>query len=173
MIGSISKVPERCVNSLGRDTGKDWFPMCTQCTFHNRTVEERFWAKVNKTDTCWLWTACTFSNGYGKFAIRHNYSRGAHRVAYELSRGPIPSGLSLDHLCRVTLCVRPDHLEAVTHRVNVLRGTSPSAISAVKTHCPQGHEYTEANTYRDKKGKRACRTCARVRAKTKAPSLTP
>jgi HNH endonuclease len=93
---------------------------------------ERFWAKINKggpipehrsdLGPCWLWTAAT-NYGYGVFRIDRR-SIYAHRYAYELLVGPIPDGLQLDHLCRVPPCVNPTHLEPVTHRENILRGTT-------------------------------------------------
>lgn len=134
----------------------------------NRTVSDRFWAKVNKTESCWLWTAAT-AGGYGRFRVRTDKGwamRGAHRWAYEAVRGPIPAGLVLDHLCRVRSCVNPDHLEPVTHAVNIVRGTGASARNAVKTHCPQGHEYTEENTHvvtTTAGYGRVCRACRKLR----------
>ena len=82
----------------------------------------------------------------------------AHRVSYELFRGPIPDGLQIDHLCRIRHCVNPDHLEAVTQRENILRGTSPSAKAAARDACINGHPYTPENT-KLFRGDRQCRTC--------------
>ena len=122
------------------------------------TIEERFWAKVEKTDICWLWTGTVDSAGYGRCG------QGiAHRYAYKLVVGPIPEGLSLDHLCRVRNCVRPDHLEPVTQRENVLRGVGTAATHAKQTHCDHGHEFTTPNTIIRKNGSRECRTCKPVR----------
>ena len=95
---------------------------------------------------CWLWTKATTRGGY---AVMRTGSKTdgtcqdqfAHIVSYRHFRGPIPIGLELDHTCRVTCCINPDHLEAVTHRTNVLRGKSPTAGNAQKTHCPNGHPY--------------------------------
>ncbi|GAA4237618.1 hypothetical protein GCM10022254_50190 [Actinomadura meridiana] len=70
----------------------------------------------------------------------------------------IPEGLTIDHLCRTTLCVRPDHLDPVPNRINNLRRNSLSALNARKTRCPQGHEYTLENTYLGRNGSRECRT---------------
>ena len=81
-------------------------------------TEVRFWRFVAKTDTCWLWTGATAS-GYGLFWDERQVR--AHRWAYESEVGPIPEGLQLDHLCRVPLCVRPDHLEPVTGAENMRR----------------------------------------------------
>ena len=126
------------------------------------TPEERFWPKVEITESCWLWTAGRVWNGYGRFKVagRHVY---AHRFAYELLDGPIPDGLQLDHLCRVRHCVNPAHLELVTNRENSLRGESFSAINAAKTHCPQGHPLTPENLVPSalRRGSRACLICSR------------
>ena len=130
------------------------------------TDAERFWLKVNKTDTCWLWTGATSSEGRYGTAICEKRQQPAHRVAYQLLVGPIPDGLDIDHLCRVTLCVRPGHLEPVDHRTNVLRGTSKQAQNAVKTHCKRGHEFTPENTRMRPLG-RNCRQCDRDREKTR------
>ena len=129
----------------------------------------RFWAHVQKTETCWLWTAAqrggkygVFRGGkYGVFQIRGRLV-GVHRFSYELHQGPIPPGLTIDHLCRNRLCVNPAHLEAVTMRVNVLRGNTITAAAARKTYCLRGHEFTPENTARYKSW-RICRACQRQR----------
>lgn len=74
----------------------------------------------------------------------------AHRLAYEIFREPIPNGLVIDHLCKKHDCVNPDHLEPVTNKINILRGTGITAIAALKTHCYLGHEFTTENTYKVK-----------------------
>lgn len=86
----------------------------------------------------------------------------AHRYAYESIVGPIPNGMVLDHVkqrCGNRACVNPAHLEPVTNRVNILRGSGITALNARKTHCPKGHEYTDANTIRGKDRVRKCRSC--------------
>lgn len=136
-------------------------PMTTRSYLLSDTVA-RFWAKVDKTDTCWLWTAAT-RRGYGAFGV-NGRMMGAHRLAYELMVGPIPVGMQLDHLCRVRHCVRPEHLEPVTAKENIQRGqTGPSRgrQQRAKTHCPHGHPYDEENT-RIYLGHRHCRACQRV-----------
>jgi hypothetical protein len=130
----------------------------------------RFWAKVNRTDGCWLWTAGTTTrvpgHGYGRY-LNEGKEVLAHRFAYEVAHGPIPDGLVLDHLCRVGLCVRPDHLEPVTIAENTRRGDVGrlnKLRNAAITHCPQGHPYDEQNTYSGRNRlSRQCRACSRQR----------
>lgn len=83
----------------------------------------RFWSKVNKTDTCWLWTASTDKDGYGAFAYSGVQGK-AHKYSYLLHNKKMPKKLIIDHLCRERRCVNPDHLEAVTYRENVVRGSN-------------------------------------------------
>jgi len=124
------------------------------------TEQERFWAKVEKTDTCWLWTAALNYAGYPVFG---NPQWRAHRLAYTWLVGPIPEGLTLDHLCRVRHCVNPAHLEPVTVGVNTLRGDTISARNAAKTHCPEGHPLISGNLWPSgvKRGWRNCLACTR------------
>ncbi len=123
----------------------------------SQTEEERFWSKVEKTESCWIWTGYKDKLGYGRFGKDRPY-----RFAYTLLVGPIPPGLSLDHLCRNPSCVNPAHLEPVTHRTNVLRGINPMAQEARQMHCKRGHEFTPENT-RLYRGHRYCRACDRER----------
>jgi hypothetical protein len=117
---------------------------------------------------CWLYAKQTSAADYG---VLHTKIDGklrtwrVHRLMYEAFKGEIPEGLYLDHLCRVTRCVNPDHLEAVTPKVNALRGAGITAYYTSRTHCVRGHEFTPENTYSDKWSERNCRECARIRAK--------
>lgn len=133
--------------------------------------EKRLWAKVNKDGPipgyrpelgpCWLWTGSTNSHGYGLIKV-NGRSLLAHRATYELMHGPIQPSVEPDHLCRVRSCVRPDHLELLTHRENVLRGMGPTAQHARQTHCLRGHPFSETNTYLWRTS-RHCRACKRKR----------
>ena len=135
-------------------------------------LPSRFWGRVAAGDprNCWQWLGPTRFKGYG-FITLNQRTRPVHRVAYELTVGPIPTGLVLDHLCRNRVCVNPLHLEPVTNRENILRGEAPSAVHALKTHCPQGHEYNPENT-RISKGRRHCRLCQRITRKARALAST-
>lgn len=106
---------------------------------------KRFWELVEKTDGCWLWKASRFSGkGYGQYKVGDKNVR-AHRFSYELTKGTIPEGLTIDHLCRVQHCVNPDHLEAVPMLVNIARKPRASV-------CKRGH-VREPNT-------RRCKVCS-------------
>jgi hypothetical protein len=135
-----------------------------------------FGGKVTEGDGCWLWSGAHFqTTGYALFNVKCDDSKWrptvAHRAAWRIYVGPIPEGLQLDHLCRNRACVNPGHLEPVSQAVNIRRGEGASALNAVKTHCPQGHEYTPENTYR-KPGTewRDCRECMRERDRRRAAS---
>ena len=81
---------------------------------------------IGQPEECWPWRGSMFTNGYGRFLL-DGREVVAHRVVYELMRGPLLPGFVLDHVCRNRRCVNPDHLEVVTNAVNVLRGVGPSA----------------------------------------------
>jgi len=115
--------------------------------YTKRPSEERFWSKVvfPEDSDCWLWAASINNNGYGEFWAGDKYVK-AHRWAYEYLIGPIPAGLTIDHLCRNRACVNPAHLEPVTLRINLLRGNTFQARNAAKTHCESGHSFDLFNT---------------------------
>jgi hypothetical protein len=117
---------------------------------------------VKRQSGCWEWHGPLDSHGYGQARISRRM-RLMHRAIYESMRGPIPTGLTLDHLCRIPSCVNPDHLEPVSHRENILRGIGPAAQNAKKTVCLHGHpldglryDHTRRNP------RRFCRTCGRA-----------
>lgn len=112
--------------------------------------------------TCWIWNASTLGTRvkYGAFGLGKRVF-GAHRVAYWIYKGAVPDGLHIDHTCNVSLCVNPDHLEAVTQSENNRRMMERTGHgNSNKTHCPQGHPYDEENT-RWYAGRRWCRECKR------------
>ena len=134
-------------------------------------VYERFEKKFSKNDTtgCWIWTGCIVQCAhhskkwpYGHFS-KDGRQMPAHRASYELYKGAIGENLDIDHLCRNTLCVNPAHLEAVTHSENIRRGY---ALKPLVTHCKNGHEYIQENTYFKKRPggtiTRECRTCRKI-----------
>lgn len=126
----------------------------------------RFMAKVNETDSCWIWTAALDPYGYGRFWANGGMVL-AHRWAYEHFVGPIPAGLVVDHLCSNPPCVNPAHLDPCTQAENVRRGESGARQAAI-TQCPRGHEYTPDNTYViPRTGSRSCRACAQDRPRNK------
>lgn len=139
--------------------------------FDLSTEEARLWKFVrliNRESSCWRWIGSLHpESGYGRFWFSKHDDRSAHRVAYEWSRGSIPSDLCIDHLCRNRWCVNPDHMELVTPVENVMRGESAWAINARKTHCLRGHAFTPENTYLYKGRMRHCMECARLRKRAR------
>jgi len=123
-------------------------------------LRQRLFAKIRFTDACWYWEGTRSTKGYGRIFVMRKPIQ-AHRAIYELLVGPIPEGLTLDHLCRNRLCVKPEHLEPVTNRENIRRGIGPSAQAARATHCRKGHAYSEENTRRHRDGSRVCKQCDR------------
>jgi hypothetical protein len=128
-----------------------------------KTTLEQFNAKIiHEPNTgCWLWTRswCT-KDGYGKICgFGDGSSQLAHRWSYEHFKGPIPEGLVIDHLCRTPACVNPDHLEAVTQQVNVLRGVAPSALANARGTCTRGHP----SLHRSASGYTKCLVCDGLR----------
>ena len=137
-----------------------------------KSPEERFSAKTLKTEACWLWQGYKQRDGYGVFCLTKHKEVMAHRWAYTHSKGAIPAGMEIDHVCSVRNCVNPAHLEAVTHAANVQRGVARGgysvhhkllgALNAVKTHCKNGHPYSGDNLRIDaSSGARRCRICDR------------
>lgn len=144
----------------------------------NTPLADRLWSKASTRNVgeCWLWTGYKDRHGYGELRAQGGRQR-AHRVAYELTNGPIAEGLVIDHLCRVRHCINPAHLEPVTNAENVRRGDAvkyrdeagrpigrpyqPRGIRmSDRTHCPQGHPYDEANTrHVTRRNGTKCRNC--------------
>jgi hypothetical protein len=135
----------------------------------NGDHEARFLSHVDRRgdDECWPWKSGTGGGGYAIFTINGKSLR-AHRWAYEHFVGPIPPGLTIDHV-KASGCTRRDcvnwvsHLEPVTQGENTLRGDGPSARNKRKTHCKYGHEFTPENTYMEG-NRRRCKQCGRDKA---------
>lgn len=116
---------------------------------------------VIQENGCWDWTGAIYPNGYGAHRKAGFKGMYAHRVMYQRLVGPIPLGLTIDHLCRNRRCVNPAHLEPVTKRTNTLRGVGGPAVNAKKTHCIHGHPFSGENLWVERTGSRHCRTCHR------------
>ena len=114
----------------------------------------RFLSKVS-TD-CWSWTGRPNSDGYGTFYETPTTKWLAHRWAYVQANGPIPDGYEIDHLCNVPICVRPDHLEAVSPEQNNARRAQR------RDSCKRGHPYAIHGGIRKGNGRRYCKECHRL-----------
>jgi len=120
---------------------------------------------------CWIPNTTIAQHGYC-WMYGYDFGNGkrkeyAHRVFYEMFKGPVSDGLQIDHLCKVRCCVNPNHLEAVTQRTNLLRGESAAAKNARRTHCPKGHPFSPENTGKlsTRENYRYCKECNRQKAR--------
>lgn len=123
----------------------------------------RLWDRFVVTGNgCWEWQGAKHLDRYGHLSLYSDTGMrpiGVHRITWELLVGPVPDGLQFDHLCRNSICANPTHLELVTGRENVLRGTSPVAVNARRTHCVNNHDLSiEENVYRYG-NRRRCKIC--------------
>lgn len=145
-------------NSYNNNAGKLELPGATQPALGERVMPgihssliDRFWKKINKNGLvpihkpelgpCWIWTAFIDAAGYGRI---HGTGRDssvlfAHVISYELVNGKVPSNLELDHLCQVRKCCNPNHLEAVTHQINAIRGKGLTMHLHRSGFCKRGH----------------------------------
>jgi hypothetical protein len=132
-------------------------------------IIERILPKIATVDGegCWLWTGKSVDgHGYPTVGVggRGDGKVQVHKFLWEFCHGPTPEGLELDHLCRNILCVRPSHLEPVTHQENILR--SPLVRNRFAVVCGKGgHAMTGDNVVHTKQGKKYCRACRRIKAR--------
>jgi hypothetical protein len=135
--------------------------LCKECVSASlrRKIEDRFWEKVDKSNNCWNWIGAITRDGYGAFQVTSKKTIRAHRLSFEMSKGMIPVGLVLDHICNNKKCVNPEHLRAVTNWENIKRSNAICSVNARVTHCPKGHPYDDVNTYHLPKGGRGCKAC--------------
>ncbi len=127
-------------------------------------LEERFWANVHRTETCWLWTGPTQSEGRYGMIWKNGRNRRAHHIAWELENGAIPDGLCVCHHCDVTLCVRPAHLFVGTRKDNTqdakAKGRLKHGTQPQQEYCKKGlHLMTGDNVVKASNYGRRCRAC--------------
>lgn len=114
------------------------------------------WVDTTEPGVCWNWVRARDRLGYGK-----KDGRQATRFVWKHLVGEIPEGLVLDHLCRNTSCVNPEHLEPVTQKVNIQRGVNVGKKLNVSPYCTSGHLYDAVGS----DGRRYCHTCKRERTR--------
>jgi len=166
MVFAIIIISKRCNHLL-----QLWYNYYMNKPLSDEKFAQKFWSNVEKTDSCWLWTASINTQGYGN--ITRQYKKIlAHRYSYEHSNGFIPSGHEIDHLCENKICVKPDHLVAITrsdhakHTAQMIR-----KMSLERTHCANGHELNDENSYlysrpngAEGNVRRVCRSCKKMYA---------
>lgn len=132
-----------------------------------RTIAQRWCRFVRIGDDCWDWIGATVSGGYGCLMVRaqHRVSL-AHRIAWEMFKGPIPAGLVVCHTCDRPQCVNPEHLFLGTNHENILdsvrKGRHKHHVTPLKSHCLRGHPLSGDNLYIRRNGARNCRACHRL-----------
>lgn len=157
---SSNRVQPPCSSQNGRvkmrmerpNTGNPLWDSCARIFIHSDV----------DSNGCWITEYKLKRDGYSRVKIKGKAAL-AHRVTYQVLVGPIPDGLTLDHLCRNRGCCNPYHLEPISLVENIMRGDGFGARNARKTHCNKGHEFTDENTRTYKNG-RWCRTCVRERS---------
>lgn len=137
-----------------------------ECHSLPASTESRLLSKVEKDleTGCWNFTGSRLPSGYG---ILWNGKRptGAHRISFQLFRGEIPLSMEIDHICNNRACVNPDHLQAISHKENILKSSALMGVNARKTHCKRGHPLDGENLHVTPLGARQCKACLRMHAR--------
>lgn len=134
----------------------------------NLSPEERFFQKVNKTDSCWLWTGAVSSRGYGSVTFQRKVV-STHRLSYMWFKGEIPDGMFVCHTCDIPACVNPDHLWLGNNSDNMqdmIAKDRHGRSMRTQTHCRKGHDFAifGFKTFTRKNGKveKYCKECKRI-----------
>jgi hypothetical protein len=154
----MSTIPSYKVMT-GNLTRREWLRFLQKIAIGNPCA-----CSPGKPHNHWIWKGGHIGDGYGSFHWRGDIYY-AHRFIFMALQGSTPTSLQTDHLCRIHDCVNPQCLEMVPPRTNYLRGDSPPAENARKTHCKEGHPYDESNTRHNGDGSRRCRICATLWSK--------
>ena len=154
----VSERPRLHCNAPGpRENGDLMGSLLTQDDW--RLLPPNIQMKATRTPDCWHWHGARNGRGYGSVTNGHGDSVLVHRRVWEITRGPIPVGLTIDHLCMNKVCINPDHLEPVTRAENSRRA------AAAQTHCKHGHPLSGDNIRlrhrADGVVQRVCRACSR------------
>jgi hypothetical protein len=165
-IGHSRHRRNRCPDCDGQKDARS--VLCRECRTDPRRRIHR-WSAMSSISSveagCWEWLG-ERHKGYGRIRVNGRQQQ-AHRVSYEAFIGPIPDGLTIDHLCGNPACVNPEHLEAVSLRENIMRGSSPTAIAHKTDTCKRGHSLLGDNVYwqalRTGQRVRACKACRALR----------
>lgn len=135
---------------------------------------KRLYSRFEIVNDCWLWSGCLNAQGYGVISVNGKVLR-AHRMMYECSIGAIPLNKELDHLCRNPSCINPAHLEPVTHKENVNRGTA-SIVRTLKKlerlYCKNKHLMFGRNLRITPQGYYRCKTCHRISERVRRAELS-
>jgi hypothetical protein len=140
---------------------------------HRHTLLDRMTAiAAGGGEDCIEWIGCRDKDGYGR-AWDGQRPIMAHKAVWVRLNGPVPDGLELDHLCRNHACCNPDHLEPVSHRINIQRSWGARLGYNAEQACNNGHPRTEENTWHSRDGRlRACRPCNRKREATRRDQVS-